>query len=56
MSADSATMTFNINDVMMQDNIYVLLDCLSDSYESNKVMAYDILSATPLERLPFQVC
>ncbi|XP_078352490.1 tRNA (32-2'-O)-methyltransferase regulator THADA-like isoform X2 [Oculina patagonica] len=53
-SNDSATMTFNINDVMMQDNIYILLDCLSDSYESNKTMAYDILFATPPEKLPFQ--
>ncbi|KAJ7373357.1 hypothetical protein OS493_012949 [Desmophyllum pertusum] len=55
-SDDSATKSdsFNINDVMTQDNIYILLDCLSDSYETNKMMAYDILLATPSEKLPFQ--
>ena len=56
MSVDSATMGFQINDVMMQDNIYILLDCLSDSYEINKLLAYDMLLATPSELLPFQVC
>lgn len=58
VSVDSATKSdsFNINDVMTQDNIYILLDCLSDSYETNKMMAYDILLATPSEKLPFQVC
>lgn len=56
VSVDSATMAFHINDVMVQDNIYILLDCLSDSYEINKLLAYDILLATPSELLPFQVC
>lgn len=49
-------MGFQINDVMTEDNIYILLDCLDDSYEINKLLAYDILLATPSELLPFQVC
>lgn len=56
VSVEPVTLTFNINDVMMQDNVYILLDCLNDSYESNKMMAFDILLATPPEQLPFQVC
>ena len=41
---------------MTQDNISVLVDCLSDSYEDNKMMAYDLLMAAPSQQLPFQVC
>ena len=55
-SADSVIKSFNITEVMTLDNIYILLDCLSDSYQANKIMAYDLLVATPSEQLPFQVC
>lgn len=48
--------SFNITEVLTQDNIFILLDCVSDSYEHNKIMAYDILMAAPPQRLPFQVC
>ena len=49
-------MGFQINDVMTRDNIYILLDSLSDSFEMNKLLAYDLLLAAPSELLPFQVC
>lgn len=41
---------------MTGDNVSILLDCLSDTYEHNKMMAYDILKAVPPQHLPFQVC
>ena len=55
-TADSNMGSFNISEVMTQDNISVLVDCLSDSYEDNKMMAYDLLMAAPSQQLPFQVC
>lgn len=47
---------FSITEVMTGDNVSILLDCLSDTYEHNKMMAYDILKAVPPQHLPFQVC
>lgn len=55
-AAVSKTDSFNISEVITQDSISILLDCLSDSYEMNKMMAFDLLMATPPEQLPFQVC
>ncbi|XP_022790978.1 thyroid adenoma-associated protein homolog isoform X3 [Stylophora pistillata] len=45
---------FNMSEVMSQDNIHILLDCLSDSYQINKTMAYDLLMESPTKQLPFQ--
>ncbi|XP_068682323.1 tRNA (32-2'-O)-methyltransferase regulator THADA-like isoform X3 [Montipora foliosa] len=45
---------FDIIEVFNQDGISVLLGCLKDSYEHNKMMAYDLLKAVPPHCLPFQ--
>ena len=40
---------------MSSNNIRVLLDCFRDSYDVNKLMAYELLASCPADRLPFQV-
>ena len=46
---------FDCSEAITTDNVFILLDCLSDSYDVNKTMAYDIMLALPSEQLPFQV-
>ena len=46
---------FNCNEAITTDNVFILLDCLSDSYDVNKTMAYDVILALTSEQLPFQV-
>ena len=36
--------------------IQALLECLSDTYENNKIEAFSILSSLPEEHLELQVC
>ena len=56
LSASPNADIFDIIEVFNQDGISVLLGCLKDSYEHNKMMAYDLLKAVPPHCLPFQVC
>ena len=46
---------FQFEDLMTGSNIRVLLDCLNDTYDLNKLMAYDLLATCHPSRLPFQV-
>ena len=43
-------------EVFTEDAISILLSCLKDSYEHNKMVAFDLLMAVPPQCLPFQVC
>ena len=40
---------------MIDRNIHVLLDCLGDTYDVNKNIAYELLSKCQPSKLPFQV-
>ena len=43
-------------EVFTEDAISILLSCLEDSYEHNKMVAFDLLKVVPPQCLPFQVC
>ncbi|KAK3745523.1 hypothetical protein QZH41_009923, partial [Actinostola sp. cb2023] len=45
---------FLFHDVMTTTNVTVLVECLSDSYDVNKVLAYELLATCPANILPFQ--
>ena len=41
--------------IFNSQTVYVLLDCITDSYDINKQMAFDLLAACPTSIEPFQV-
>ena len=55
-SASTSAKGFDVVEVFNEDAISILLSCLKDSYEHNKMVAFDLLMAVPPQCLPFQVC
>ena len=53
--ADKKSSLFDLNAVWTPDNVQLLLHRLTDPYESNKVMAFDLLSNLPQETLGLMV-
>ena len=52
---DSKSSVFDLNEVWTSDHIHLLLYRLTDAYESNKVMAFDLLSNLSQETLGLNV-
>ncbi|XP_015774921.1 PREDICTED: thyroid adenoma-associated protein-like [Acropora digitifera] len=52
--ASTSAKGFDVVEVFTEDAISILLSCLKDSYEHNKMVAFDLLKAVPPQCLPFQ--